>query len=348
MRFALMYAAAWLPFASISATAAIIAQREPRIQGAFHAFLSTSVAAVLGLPIWVMSGYLEERASRTQAIIGYVLGAVAYSLALADIISLLMPPSSIVPRPAFVIRLLGPAFLYFILMLGILAVRNFMRAERNQRAALLAESLRTRAELQALRAHLDPHFLFNTFNVIAAVVETDPAQGRDMLVRAGAMLRRILELGAFDRDRVTVAEEMALVSEYLAFERLRMTDRLHVDVAISDEALECEIPAFVIQPLVENAIKHGLFPQPHGGTLAITGSVDDGTLHLAVRDTGAGASSDALATATGFGLRATRQRIEGTYGVNARVDVETAPGRGFAVRLALPAAMQEPRAGALA
>src|SRR5262249_23185630 len=126
-------------------------------------------------------------------------------------------------------------------------------------------------------------------------------------------------------------------SEYLSFERLRMGDRLRVDSSFSDDALECEIPAFVLQPLVENAIRHGLFPLPQGGTLSVSGAVDGDVLRLEVADTGAGAAADDVDRGIGFGLRAARQRVRGAYGTAATVDIVTAPGRGFRVRMLLPA-----------
>jgi signal transduction histidine kinase len=354
LRFALFYAAAWSPLLVLNLASATLMQRQPLLGALGQTLSLTSIAAALGLPVWFLSEYLERaHASRGRTIAAYLAASAVYAVVLSLTLQLIDPMRK---RPVSfdAYHLITPLLLFGIQLLAILAVQNFARAEQSRRAAdaaekarIAAESMRARAELQALRAHLDPHFLFNTLNAIAAVVETDSAKARQMLVRAGALLRRVLDLGATGRDAVTVAEEWGIVSEYLSFERLRMGDRLRVDAAISDDAMDCEIPAFILQPLVENAIRHGLFPQPSGGTLTVRGAVDGETLRLEVSDTGGGAAVDAIDGAAGFGLRAARQRLVGAYGTAARVDVTTSPGHGFRVTLALPSQLRSPSPAAL-
>jgi two-component system, LytTR family, sensor kinase len=349
LRFALIYAAAWSPVAIMSFAGSVITRGIALVPAAVEALTFMGVGGLLGLPIWALTGYLDARVSRRRAVAIHLVAALAYAVVVAEALQAangLRAGPQPAPMRLDLYRLSGPLFLYLFQLVAMLGVRNFVRAEKSrqlaavaEQARVTAESMRARAELQALRAHLDPHFLFNTLNAIAAVVETDPSQARQMLVRAGALLRRVLDLGASGRDTVTVADEWAIVSEYLSFERLRMGDRLRVESAFSDDALDCEIPAFILQPLVENAIRHGLFPQPTGGTLRVTGLVEGPTLTLEVSDTGAGAAAHEMDHATGFGLRAARERMRGAFGAAARIDVETAPGCGFCVRLSLPAHM---------
>jgi two-component system LytT family sensor kinase len=347
VRFALFYTAGWLPLTLIMVAGVLQSQRA-EVAGAMQRSLAEVIlAAVLGVPIWPLSGSLEN-VSRTKAVAAYVGAGIAYSVALAFgllLVDLTLTFSGGMEdgphwTPSIVI---GAFFLYGILVTAIVAVRSAMRAERARREAaaseqarVSADAMRARAELQALRAHLDPHFLYNTLNAIAAVVETDPAQARQLLVRAGSLLRRVLDLGAAGRDTASVADEWAMVSEYLAFEQLRMGDRLEVISSFSDDALECEVPAFLLQPLVENAIRHGLFPQPGRGALRISGEVVSGRLHLRVADSGGGASATAPGQSAGLGLRATRQRVQIAYNGAGRVEIETSPGNGFSVHLILP------------
>ena len=351
LRFALIYAAAWSPVVIMSFAGSLMARRASLLQSAVEALLLMAGAALFGLPIWALTGYLEARASRRRAAAAYVVAGLVYAVLLAETLQTIDAVRASRGGAAAAMRfdlyhLAGPFFLYVFQLIAMLGVRSFMRAETSRHAAaaaeqarVTAESMRARAELQSLRAHLDPHFLFNTLNAIAAVVEIDPPQARQMLVRAGALLRRILDLSASGRDMVTVADEWAIVSEYLSFERLRMGDRLRVESSFTDDALDCEVPAFILQPLVENAIRHGLFPQPSGGTLRIAGVVEGDMLRLDVADTGAGAEALAVDRATGFGLRAARQRLRGAFGDATQIDIDTAPGRGFRVRLAVPVRM---------
>ena len=349
LRFALGYIAAWSPVAIMSFAGSVTTRRLPIVQATVEALSLLLGAALFGLPVWALTGYLESRASRRRAVAIYLLAGIIYAVLLGEALALIDVLragrwSAPAPMRLDLYRLAGPFFLYVFQLIAMLGVRSFGRAEKSrqmaaaaEQARVTAESLRARAELQSLRAHLDPHFLFNTLNAIAAVVETDPSQARQMLVRAGSLLRRVLDLGASGKDMVTVADEWAIVSEYLSFERLRMGDRLRVESSFSDDALECEIPAFILQPLVENAIRHGLFPQPDGGSLRVTGVIDGEMLRLEVSDTGAGAAINDVNHATGFGLRAARERLRGAFGDAARFQVETSPGCGFHARLLVPA-----------
>ena len=330
----------------MSVASSIVSRQASLLRSAADGAVLMAGAALFGLPIWALTGLLESRVSRRTATAVYFVAGLVYAVLVGEALALVDAARGApgAPMRLDLYRLAGPFFLYVFQLVAMLGARNFVRAENSRQVAaaaeqarVTAESMRARAELQSLRAHLDPHFLFNTLNAIAAVVETDPTQARQMLVRAGTLLRRVLDLGASGRDMVTVAEEWAIVSEYLSFERIRMGERLSVESSFSDDALDCEIPAFILQPLVENAIRHGLFPQPGGGTLRVVAELRGETLELEVSDTGAGAAASDVERATGFGLRAARERIRGAFGAAARIDVDTSPGSGFRVRLSMPA-----------
>jgi signal transduction histidine kinase len=340
LRFALLYSAGWSPFLALSVGGAIVAQRMGQHERFGTAIGSALLAALIGLPVWVLTGRAQGW-STNRAVAAYAGAGIAYGAVFGLGMQLLgaIDWAHGVVRPLTRVDMSASpgGFLVFVLMLfAMLAARSVVRAERSARAASVAEAGRNRAELQALRAHLDPHFLFNTLNAIAAVVETDATQARQMLVRTAALLRRLLDRAAPTRDIATVADEWEIVSEYLALERLRMGDRLRVEVSISDDALECDVPAVLLQPLVENAIRHGLFPLPGGGTLRVGGEVRDGMLRIDVSDTGMGATLNAVERADGYGLRVTRQRIAGMYHGAGQMEIRTSPGNGFTVVLTLP------------
>lgn len=326
---------------------AVLSMQPLRAAGIVKALGVTVASALLGVPMWSLTGRLAHATPR-RATAWYVLAGVLYAAALPYFIHRVSVAVG-TDDPAWPVspwnttQLLLCVLIYLCMLAAMLTARSSMRAEASRRSAdaahrarVAAESLQARAELQVLRAHLDPHFLFNTLNAIAAVVETDAARARQMLVRAGALLRRVLDLGSSGNDTMSLAEEWAIASEYLAFERLRMGDRLRVDAEFTEAALDCEIPALILQPLVENAIRHGLFPRPLGGTLRVSGMVEGEVLRIEVADDGDGSTTETVERAGGFGLRATRQRIDGAYLGAGRVEIETAPGLGFRVRLTMP------------
>jgi LytS/YehU family sensor histidine kinase len=221
------------------------------------------------------------------------------------------------------------------------------------RALREREAAAARAELHALRAQLDPHFLFNTLHSLTALARRDPAAVERGLETFGALLRYVLDAnrrggaelrGADTRppdDDVTLADELAFVRDYLALERLRLGDRLRVEESLDDDALECLVPAFAVQPLVENAIRHGLSPRAAGGTLRLLAALDaTDALVVEVADDGVGCAADAPAVARGLGIALVVRRLEARFGPEARVEIVTAPAQGFRARLTLPAELR--------
>jgi sensor histidine kinase YesM len=209
-----------------------------------------------------------------------------------------------------------------------------LRAER-------LETLRVRAELAALRARLDPHFLFNTLHSVMTLVRSNPVAAEVAIEELAGLLRYVLGTGGGPgapraSDDVRLADELAFVDTYLALEALRLGDRLRVERRIDPEALDCFLPALTLQPLVENALKHAVAPRAAGGTLTIAAEVAADALHIEVRDDGPGADPRAIAASTGMGLRLVRQRLETRYGGDAAFEIDTAPGAGFAARMRGP------------
>ena len=205
-------------------------------------------------------------------------------------------------------------------------------AERER--ALRAEASAHRARLQALRYQLQPHFLFNTLNAISTlVVEGRTAEASRMLARLGDFLRGTLAAG--DADEVPLSEEVEFASRYLAIEQVRFGDRLAVQVEVAPDADRALVPSLLLQPLVENAIRHAVALREEGGAIRIAATRQDGRLRLSVEDDGGG-SGNGDGTGRGVGLANTRARLAELYGGASSLDVGPAAGGGHRVSIELP------------
>ena len=210
-------------------------------------------------------------------------------------------------------------------------MQAFEASREAERRALESQVAQREAEVRALRAQLNPHFLFNSLNSINALVGSDPEGARRMCASLGDFLRRTLALSA--RDSVTVAEELALVDQYLAIERVRFGARLQVDRRLEPVTEGCLVPPLLLQPLVENAVKHGIADRLEGGTVTITTSTRDSRLLLEVEnqvDEGGGGRPG-----TGLGLENVRRRLDALAGRQARLDTRRENGH-FRVTVTLP------------
>jgi hypothetical protein len=187
------------------------------------------------------------------------------------------------------------------------------------------------SELKALRAQLNPHFIFNSLNSLSALTTVDPARAREMCVLLSDFLRRSLGLG--ERRLVALREELELARAYLAIEQIRFGPRLHLAWAVDPAAEPALLPTLLLQPLVENSIKHGIAALPEGGTLGITAEVVEGHVILTVDN-----PLDAEAPppqGLGLGLRQVRQRLLGHFGSRARFEAN-AQGSSHRVTLVFP------------
>jgi hypothetical protein len=200
-------------------------------------------------------------------------------------------------------------------------------AAREAEARLLARDM----ELQLLRLQIDPHFLFNSLNSISALTSLDPAAARAMAIDLAQFFRQTLALAG--RERIRLEDELGLVRHYLAIERQRLGDKLGIAIDAPDDCLCALLPPLTLQPLAENALKHGLRPRDDGGQLRIQALVRDGWLHLAVRNPVP--ETPSREAGLGQGLRNLSERLAAQYGSRARVLWGATP-EGFAVEIALP------------
>ncbi len=215
-----------------------------------------------------------------------------------------------------------------------LAAEVVAQVARRRRAEL--QGLATRAELQALRAQINPHFLFNSLNALYGLIPRAAAEARRTVVNLAEIFRYLLQ---GNRQQVPLEEELRTVRAYLEVERLRLGRRLATRIEVSREALQVEIPALSIQPLVENAVKHGISRMAEGGSIGLEATVEDGVLEVAVCDDGPGFQPSGPPE-SGQGLENVRRRLRLSYGEQGSFRMESAAGRtrvGFRVPLQQPA-----------
>ena len=219
------------------------------------------------------------------------------------------------------------------------AYSSRLRARREQ--AIQLTSQLAEARIDALRRQLDPHFLFNTLNAIASLVERDPRGVRRMIARLGDLLRHSFEGG--DAPEVPLRRELALLGLYVDIVRVRFQDRLTVDVAVDDDVLDALVPTFILQPLVENSVKHGVEKRTDGGHIVVEGSRDGDALVLRVRDDGGAAAADALnaPSGRGVGVRNTRARLQQLYGTAQRFTLARDGDHGVIAEIRLPFHLSE-------
>ena len=212
---------------------------------------------------------------------------------------------------------------------------DFHRESQAQKLA--AAQLQTRlaeASLQSLQRQLHPHFLFNTLHSISALIPRDPDAADAMLGQLSDLLR--LTLDRIGTQELPLKEELDFVQKYVEIERRRFGDRLQVDFDIAPETLDAAVPNMLLQPLVENAIRHGIARQVGGGRVEITARRSDGDLCLMVRDTGPGLADAKPGLSKGVGLANTRSRLAHLFGERHSLDFFEPPGGGLAVKIVIP------------
>lgn len=221
----------------------------------------------------------------------------------------------------------------------------FIGRSRIQAAEAQAQTLQRQAaeaQLRLLESQLEPHMLFNTLANLRVLIGMDPQRAQAMLDRLIAFLRATLQ--ASRSGAHPLREEFARLADYLALMQVRMGARLRTELLLPPELAELPLPPLLLQPLVENAIKHGLEPHMEGGLLRISASVEQGQVVLSVRDTGAGLGTSAAPGGTRFGLDQVRSRLAATYGDAASLSIAAAGEGGgtlACVRLPLTASMPD-------
>jgi two-component system LytT family sensor kinase len=256
------------------------------------------------------------------------------------------PPGGGPGSSGFFSVLHGPMIVnHFILYIGVLSAGfardYFLRYSSHERetARLQSETAQLRAQLAeakltALNAQLNPHFLFNTLHAVSSLVERDPRGVRRMIARLSELLRYTLDGG--HEPEVTVGQEIAFLERYLEIMQIRFEGRLEIDVQVGDDARDALVPSLILQPLVENAVKHGVEKVSGTGRIEITAMRSDDQLVLSVCDNGPGPSNVDNRDERGVGLRNIRQRLEQLYGGAHSLTLLERPGGGTIARIEMP------------
>jgi two-component system, LytTR family, sensor kinase len=264
----------------------------------------------------------------------YVLGFLCTAVSARIALHLVEPQTpiswSMVTSQAFEAAIIFIAWsaLYF-------GIKHYGTVEEQRERLLESEATAREAQLRALRYQLQPHFLFNTLNAISSlVVSKQPERATEMIAKLAGLLRNTLSVP--EVHLVTFREEVAVTEEYLSIEQVRFGPRLAVSLSVSPEASEAQVPRFLLQPIVENAIRHGIARCPGGGEVSITASASEGQLRIDVendRSEGLPRSDD---EGIGLGLANTRTRLEQLYGREGSVTATATQNNRFLVSIRFP------------
>ncbi|KAA0226125.1 sensor histidine kinase [candidate division KSB1 bacterium] len=337
-----LYLIAWVLMGVLLAALVKFMANLPWLEALVLALPLTMIYSFMCLPPW----YLCREFPLTQTppvklALVYVVAAILSSaswLALGKGWSLLLARPDFFPSLAVQYEQVLPLFagvglmLFWLSVVGHYLVIAFETVRLNEKQALELQILAHEAELKALRAQIHPHFLFNSLNSISALTTIDPAAARLMCLRLADFLRQSLNLGA--QDKISLAQELALAQDFLAIEQIRFGQRLQVAQNIAEESTACEVPPLLLQPLLENAINHGIAHLLEGGTITLEALRNGSYLKLAVQN-----PCDPERPSprrAGIGLANVKKRLFTLFGADARVDIIDNT-HDFRVELSLPA-----------
>jgi sensor histidine kinase YesM len=227
--------------------------------------------------------------------------------------------------------------IYMLIALSSYAFSYYRRYRESQMRTFQLEAQLSQAQLQALKMQLHPHFLFNTLHSISALLNKDPESARKMITRLGDFLRLTLENSG--SQEVTLEQEMTFLRCYLEIERVRFQDRLVTRVDVPEQTLDARVPNLILQPIVENAIRHGIAPRSTPGLIEIEAERRNSTLRIRVRDNGPGLPNHRTSEnmfKKGLGLANTEKRLEQLYGADHLFDLSDHPEGGLVVTLEIP------------
>ena len=334
------YIAAWAAAAGMWTIASASSANVSPLETLPYGVLTMTIAGVAGVAVWRMTANVTWTSPRAAFYGAHAAALVLYALVYT---TALVAPDIVTGNVTAAWRALtqSPVLWWSVLMgswlyLTIVGLSYAIRSERAraqaQADAAEAELLARNAQLVALRAQLNPHFLFNALHSVSALVLTDAPAADRALEQLGDLLRYAMQ----DDELVPLAEEWRFVQDYLAFEQLRLGQRLSFEERITTEAAAQSVPRLLLQPLVENAVRHGIAPRQEAGVVHLAASVTDNVLAISIRNDVDTASPPA-SRRPGRGLDSVRRRLATTYGERAALQAAvTADGSAFEVCLSIP------------
>lgn len=284
---------------------------------------------------WIRSALLHLPLSIVLAVLLTALGRVLIWLRFSYPVG---KPLTLESVTRFVISNFSEAMgIYVMIALASYAYSYYSRYREGRLRTLQLEAQLSHAQLQALKMQLHPHFLFNTLHSISALLNKDVGAARKMITRLGDFLRLTLENSG--SQEVTLQQEMEFLTCYLEIERIRFQNRLITHMDVSPDSLQAKVPNLILQPIVENAIRHGIAPRSTPGRLEIEAKQHNGTLRIQVRDNGPGLPKHRTSQnliKKGLGLANTETRLERLYGADHLFDLTNDPNGGLVVTLEIP------------
>jgi two-component system, LytTR family, sensor kinase len=341
----------WSLLAVVSGVSRQLDPRIPGIPGRMAAaaaaatYVEYAIWAVLTIPIfWMTSRYAIEGGRRVGRVLlfvglGFVLALIVDSI-LLDVREQLMSgigPFRRRPPPPLIVGLgiLDDLMVYFAILGAGVARDYFLRYQARLEETARLQALLTQARLDALRAQLNPHFLFNTLNAISALVERDPRGVRRMIARLSDLLRYTLDESS--AQEVPLSRELDMLAEYIDLMQIRFQGKLNVGLAVDDAARRALVPSLILQPIVENAIKHGVGRLTGAGDITIEARCEGAELRIRVHDTGPGLTEHTADDGAGVGLANTTARLRQMYGPAYGATLHAGPnGTGAVAELLLP------------
>jgi signal transduction histidine kinase len=271
----------------------------------------------------------------TAAILGAVHLLLLWGLGYVTLGAARYRDSGLMWRHLMDVNRYGIELLMYGFLFGVIGIiQHQMRAQREAIKSLELERQLSAAQLQALQMQLEPHFLFNTLNAITTLVELGrQAEAVEMLAHLNAILKSTLKRTA--PEKVPLAQELEIVENYLAIEQARFADRLRIEIKVEPAALDSLVPCFLLQPIVENAIRHGIAHCESNGLVQASARRDGNLLRLEVRDSGKGFNGGAK-PGNGIGLKNTRERLTHFYDKSYDMKAEPLESGGFEVAIAIP------------
>ena len=351
-----IYSLAWIPYAAGYLVLAFTSDCTSLAKAATYGVLFAVPGAALGVGPVQLTRRWDWPPERPARFAGIHLGlALLYTVLWLGTVDLLLAVVRVLQGGPFRLAGLDASLFRWHFVAGLLlygtlvAVTYLARTGRRLRAererAARSEALRVRARIEAMESRLSPHFLFNALHSSLSLIRRAPERAETAIERLGDLLRYAVDGPDRDgREEVTLAREMEMVEAYLEVEELRLGDRLRVASSVTEEAREARLPPLTIQPLVENAVQHGVSASEEGGTVHVRAWREGDSLRITVRDDGPGASPEDVRSSDGSGLELVEKRLELLYGEDASVEVATSPDEGFEVRVRIPV---EPDAGAV-
>jgi signal transduction histidine kinase len=335
--------AAWLPFFAIWVLFAMLYAHYSFRAALVASMISMGSASALGIAVWHVCQrwpwplHLDLKFYFLQVLLAsmYSFLWISAVYGLESLRRGTNPLQDLLKSQLLGWQLLTGVWLYGIFAGVSYAVQTRNRLHEKETLAARAEALAAAARLDAIRARLNPHFLFNALHTLAALVKFRPTTAEGAIERLGDMLRYTLKEDG--RELVEFAEEYEFTRQYIAFEQLRYEDRLKVDLQIDPESFHFDVPPFSLQTLAENAVRHAIAIRPEGGSVWIKCTCSDGRLNISVRDDGPGTSA-ASGSSHQFGLRSLRERLRAAFGEIADLRIRS-DAHGFeASFIVLPSA----------